>query len=110
VPSLTTRPATAADAADPTFDDLLPDRWHEGVPARGQTVGDAIGVQGGVVVGAAHAAEPCRGPADPQFGDVLADRARDWVLVRSMSYLLRGLEQGLTIDPPRCRRLLDLLG
>ena len=38
------------------------------------------------------------------------DRARDWVLVRSMSYLLWGLEQGLTIDPPRCRRLLELLG
>lgn len=59
----------------------------------------------------------------PGDGDVLAvldafvsacevptDRARDWVLVRSMSYLLWGLEQGLTIDPPRCRRLLDLLG
>jgi len=41
---------------------------------------------------------------------VPTDRARDWVLVRSMSYLLWGLEQGLTIDPPRCRRLLELLG
>lgn len=42
--------------------------------------------------------------------EVPTHRARDWVLVRSMSYLLWGLEQGLTIDPPRCRRLLDLLG
>jgi streptomycin 6-kinase len=41
---------------------------------------------------------------------VPSDRARDWVLVRSMSYLLWGLEQGLTLDPPRCRRLLELLG
>ncbi|WP_232820195.1 aminoglycoside phosphotransferase family protein [Brachybacterium sp. YJGR34] len=35
-------------------------------------------------------------------------RARDWVLVRSMSYLLWGLERGLTEDPPRCHRLLEL--
>lgn len=42
--------------------------------------------------------------------DVPGDRARDWLLVRSMSYLLWGLEQGLTLDPPRCRRLLELLG
>ena len=42
--------------------------------------------------------------------EVPTHRARDWVLVRSMSYLLWGLEQGLTIDPPRCRPLLDLLG
>lgn len=35
-------------------------------------------------------------------------RARDWVLVRSMSYLLWGLRRGLTEDPPRCLRLLDL--
>lgn len=41
---------------------------------------------------------------------VPTDRARDWVLVRSMSYLLWGLELGLTIDPPRCHRLLGLLG
>ncbi|MBC3761247.1 aminoglycoside phosphotransferase family protein [Quadrisphaera oryzae] len=36
------------------------------------------------------------------------ERARDWVLVRSASYLLWGLRRGLTLDPPRCRRLLDV--
>ncbi|WP_199539178.1 aminoglycoside phosphotransferase family protein [Desertihabitans brevis] len=36
------------------------------------------------------------------------DRATAWVVVRSMSYLLWGLERGLTTDPVRCRRLLDL--
>lgn len=36
------------------------------------------------------------------------ERAADWVVVRAMSYLLWGLERGLTLDPPRCRRLLDL--
>ncbi len=35
-------------------------------------------------------------------------RAARWVVVRSMSYLLWGLGRGLTLDPPRCRRLLDL--
>jgi streptomycin 6-kinase len=35
-------------------------------------------------------------------------RARLWVLVRAMSYLLWGLERGLTEDPPRCRRLLEI--
>jgi streptomycin 6-kinase len=35
------------------------------------------------------------------------DRARAWVLVRSQSYLLWGLRHGLTLDPPRCRRLLE---
>lgn len=39
---------------------------------------------------------------------VPADRARSWVVVRSMSYLLWGIRGGLTEDPPRCRRLLDL--
>lgn len=39
---------------------------------------------------------------------VPSDRARDWVLVRALSYLLWGLEQGLTEDPPRCRRLLEV--
>jgi hypothetical protein len=37
-----------------------------------------------------------------------AERAADWVVLRSMSYLVWGLEHGLTIDPPRCRRLLDV--
>lgn len=40
---------------------------------------------------------------------VPTERARAWVLVRSMSYLLWGLERGLTEDPPRCRRLLALV-
>lgn len=35
-------------------------------------------------------------------------RAERLVVVRSMSYLLWGLERGLTEDPPRCRRLLDI--
>jgi streptomycin 6-kinase len=37
------------------------------------------------------------------------DRARRWVIVRSADYLIWGLKNGLTEDPPRCRRLLDLL-
>lgn len=36
------------------------------------------------------------------------ERARSWVVLRSMSYLLWGLPRGLTWDPPKCRRLLDL--
>lgn len=57
-------------------------------------------------------------PADEDIRGALAafieaaqvppERARDWVLVRSMSYLLWGLEHGLTLDPPTCRRLLEL--
>lgn len=39
---------------------------------------------------------------------VPADRARAWVIIRSMSYLLWGLARGLTFDPPRCQRLLNL--
>lgn len=37
-------------------------------------------------------------------------RTDAWILVRSMSYLLWGLEHGLTTDPVRCRRLLDVFG
>jgi streptomycin 6-kinase len=37
-----------------------------------------------------------------------AERAHSWVVVRSMSYLLWGLRNGLTRDPPKCRRLLEL--
>ncbi|MFC8732505.1 aminoglycoside phosphotransferase family protein [Luteimicrobium sp. NPDC057192] len=40
--------------------------------------------------------------------EVPADRAASWVVLRAMSYLVWGLERGLTIDPSRCRRLLDL--
>lgn len=36
------------------------------------------------------------------------ERARRWVVARSMSYLLWGLDRGLTEDPPRCRRLLNV--
>jgi streptomycin 6-kinase len=35
-------------------------------------------------------------------------RARSWMVLRSMSYLLWGIPRGLTWDPPKCRRLLDL--
>ncbi|MGP5128196.1 aminoglycoside phosphotransferase family protein [Brachybacterium tyrofermentans] len=45
-----------------------------------------------------------------ETAQVPLERARDWVLVRSMSYLLWGLEHGLTLDPPKCRRLLELFG
>lgn len=39
---------------------------------------------------------------------VPADRARAWVVARSMSYLVWGLARGLTWDPPKCIRLLGL--
>lgn len=39
--SPTTRPATAADAADPSFDDLLPDRWRGGDNCRSVVAIDA---------------------------------------------------------------------
>lgn len=39
---------------------------------------------------------------------VPTERTRRWVVVRSMSYLLWGVTKGLTWDPPKCRRLLDL--
>ena len=57
-------------------------------------------------------------PADEQVRDYLTavaeaagldrERAERLVVVRAMSYLLWGLEHGLTEDPPRCLRLLDL--
>jgi streptomycin 6-kinase len=40
--------------------------------------------------------------------EVPPERARAWVIVRSMSYLLWGLQHGLTKDPPNCHRLLEL--
>ena len=43
-----------------------------------------------------------------QAAEVPSDRARTWVVIRSMSYLLWGLRRGLTWDPPKCRRLLDI--
>ena len=39
---------------------------------------------------------------------VPAERARSWVIVRTMSYLLWSLDAGLTWDPPKTRRILDL--
>ncbi len=39
---------------------------------------------------------------------VPSDRARSWIVIRSMSYLVWGLARGLTWDPPKCRRLLDI--
>lgn len=39
---------------------------------------------------------------------VPAARARSWIVVRSMSYLLWGIPRGLTWDPPKCRRLLNV--
>jgi len=41
--------------------------------------------------------------------EVPAERAASWVVLRAASYLVWGLKHGLTIDPPRCRRLLDIV-
>lgn len=41
--SLSTRPATTADAADPAFEDLLPDRWREGENRRSVVALDGAG-------------------------------------------------------------------
>ncbi|MEV6893112.1 aminoglycoside phosphotransferase family protein [Kribbella sp. NPDC051137] len=38
------------------------------------------------------------------------DRARDWVLWRTVDYWLYGLDVGLTEDPVRCARLVSALG
>ncbi|MGP9536645.1 hypothetical protein ACT3SP_01445 [Brachybacterium sp. AOP43-C2-M15] len=43
MPTLPIRPATSADAADPAFDDLLPDRWREGDNRRSVVATDAEG-------------------------------------------------------------------
>jgi len=40
--------------------------------------------------------------------NVPGDRASEWVVIRSTSYLLWGLSHGLTEDPPKCQRLLDI--
>ena len=39
--------------------------------------------------------------------DIPRERARQWVIIRSASYLFWGLRHRLTDDPPRCRRLLN---
>jgi streptomycin 6-kinase len=41
-----------------------------------------------------------------QEAGVDRDRARDWVLFRALDYWLWGLNAGLTVDPPRCGRLV----
>lgn len=43
-----------------------------------------------------------------QAAQVPPERARCWIVVRSMSYLLWGIPRALTWDPPKCRRLLNL--
>ncbi len=42
-------------------------------------------------------------------GDLDAERARSWVVVRCVDYWIWGLEHGLTEDPIRCRRILEAL-
>ena len=42
-------------------------------------------------------------------GDLDAELARGWVVVRCVDYWLWGLEHGLTIDPVHCERLLSVL-
>lgn len=37
------------------------------------------------------------------------EKARAWAYVRTVDYWLSGLEVGLTIDPPRCRRVIEAL-
>lgn len=44
------------------------------------------------------------------IADLDAANAQDWVIERSMAYLLWGLDHGLTTDPVRCQRLLDIFG
>lgn len=43
MPTLTTRPATTADASDPAFEDLLPDHWREGDNCRSVVATDSAG-------------------------------------------------------------------
>lgn len=38
-----------------------------------------------------------------------AASARGWTIVRCVDYWLWGLEHGLTEDPARCRRILEVL-
>jgi len=45
-----------------------------------------------------------------EAADLEPGRAEQLVVVRAMSYLLWGLERGLTEDPPRCLRLLEIFG
>lgn len=45
-----------------------------------------------------------------EVAEVPRCRAASWVVVRAMAYLLWGLRRGLTFDPPRCQRLLEIFG
>lgn len=42
-------------------------------------------------------------------GELNSEIARGWAIVRSVDYWLWGLENGLTEDPKRCRRILEVL-
>jgi streptomycin 6-kinase len=42
-------------------------------------------------------------------GELDAERALAWVYVRAVDYWLWGLPLGLTLDPARCRRLVELV-
>ena len=42
-------------------------------------------------------------------GELDGEKARGWAIVRCMDYWLWGLENGLTEDPKRCRRILAAL-
>ncbi len=42
-------------------------------------------------------------------GELDSETARGWAIVRSVDYWLWGLENGLTEDPRRCRRILEVL-
>ncbi|MFD2080807.1 streptomycin 6-kinase [Actinopolymorpha cephalotaxi] len=42
-------------------------------------------------------------------GGLDPDRARAWAIVRAVDYWLWGLDVGLTIDPPRCERVVAAL-
>lgn len=44
-----------------------------------------------------------------EAGQLEPERAHAWAVVRATGYWLWGLENGLTEDPVRCRRLLDAL-
>ena len=42
-------------------------------------------------------------------GDLDPELARNWSIVRCVDYWLWGLEHGLTEDPKRCRRIIEIL-
>jgi streptomycin 6-kinase len=42
-------------------------------------------------------------------GTLVADKVHNWAIVRCVDYWLWGVENGLTEDPQRCRRILEAL-